>query len=164
MRDRKQTMSVLAAALAGLAFLAAGAADLTVQVREAQLRAAPSFLGKLTGTCAYGDRVTVLEERGDWKKVKASAGPSGWLHGSALTARRVVLQAGEPTAQTGASSDELALAGKGFNSDVEAEFKRRNRAVDFTWVDRMEKIRVAPGQMQAFLKAGGVQPAAGGAQ
>ncbi len=32
---------------------AAGAVDRTVQVREAQLRATPSFLGKLTGACAY---------------------------------------------------------------------------------------------------------------
>ena len=77
MRDRKQTMSVLAAALAGLAFLAAGAVDRTVQVREAQLRATPSFLGKLTGACAYGTRVTVLETQGDWEKVQAPGGQAG---------------------------------------------------------------------------------------
>ena len=74
------------------------------------------------------------------------------------------LQAGTPTATTAASGDELALAGKGFNSDVEAEFKRRNSEIDFDWVDRMEKISISSEQMQAFLKAGGVQPQAGGAQ
>jgi len=166
MRDRTKSAMGLLAAISAWAILAGGgrAADMSVQVREAQLRATPSFLGKLTGAGAYGDRVAVQETRGDWRKVQLPSGQSGWMHNSALTAKKVVLQADAPTAQAAASGDELALAGKGFNSDVEAEFKRNNRDVDFTWVDRMEKIRVSPDQMQAFLQAGGVQPAAGGVQ
>jgi hypothetical protein len=48
------------------------------------------------------------------------------MHESALSAKRVKMQAGG-TAKTGATSDELALAGKGFNKDVEAQFKAAMR-------------------------------------
>jgi uncharacterized protein YgiM (DUF1202 family) len=154
MRKIKKTVSISALLLTGWAIIASGAALRTVQVREAQLRSTPSFLGKLTGTCAYGTKVTAVATQGDWEKVHTTDGKEGWVN----------LQAGTPTATTAASGDELALAGKGFNSDVEAEFKRRNSEIDFDWVDRMEKISISSEQMQAFLKAGGVQPQAGGAQ
>ena len=165
MRKIKKTVSISALLLAGWAIIAAGAAhQRTVQVREAQLRTTPSFLGKLTGTCAYGTKVTTVATQGDWEKVHTTDGKEGWLHTSALTAKRVNLQVGTPTATAAASGDELALAGKGFNSDVEAEFKRRNSEIDFGWVDRMEKISISSEQMQTFLKDGGVQPQTGGAQ
>ena len=47
-------------------------------------------------------------------------------------------------------------------SDVEADFKAKNRNVDFTWVDKMEKFKVPPESMQQFLKDGGIQPVEGG--
>ena len=72
------------------------------------------------------------------------------------------MKAGGQNAQTGASGDELALAGKGFNYDVEADFKAKNQNVNFTWVDKMEKIKVPAASMQQFLKDGGIQPAEGG--
>ncbi|MFH0880636.1 MAG: hypothetical protein V2A34_13050, partial [Lentisphaerota bacterium] len=60
--------------------------------------------------------------------------------------------------RTGASGEELALAGKGFNSDVEAEFKSQNKNVDFTWVDKMEKMKETPDELISFLKEGQVNP------
>jgi hypothetical protein len=94
-------------------------------------------------------------------KVSASGARSGWLHASALTKKRIAMQAGARDAQTAASGDELALAGKGFNSDVEAEFRSQNRGADFAAVDRMERIRVTPAESKEFLRAGGVAPAGG---
>ena len=60
-----------------------------------------------------------------------------------------------------ASSGELALAGKGFNSEVEAQFKEQNEAVNFAAVDLLEKIRITTRQIQLFLKAGNVVPKGG---
>jgi SH3-like domain-containing protein len=144
------------------ATLAAGPVAMSVQVKSGQVRDTPSFLGKLVVPLSYGDRVQVLEQQGDWSKVTAPGGQTGWIHGSALTKKRVVMKAGDQNAQTAASGDELALAGKGFNSDVEADFKARNKNIDFAWVDKMEKIKVAPESMQQFLKEGAVQPTEGG--
>jgi SH3-like domain-containing protein len=162
MKRRYKTWFYLGLIVAALSALAAGPLLMTVQVKTGQVRDEPSFLGKVITQLNYGDRLQVLEQQGDWSRVTAAGGQSGWIHTSALTKKKLTLKAGEQNAQTAASGEELALAGKGFNSDVEADFKAKNRNIDFTWVDRMEKIKIAPGSMQEFLKAGGIQPSEGG--
>jgi SH3-like domain-containing protein len=153
--------SLLAAAmLAAGAASAAAPQEMSVQVRTGQLRATPSYLGKPVAAAAYGERVTVLVTQGDWLQVRGAAG-SGWIHKSALTVKKVVIKAGSEQVAATASGEELALAGKGFNSDVEADFKKKNAEIDFGPIDRMEKIKVTPAEAQAFLAEGGVK--AGGA-
>lgn len=141
----------------GLPLFSATQALLSVQVKEGQLRSAPSFLGSVIAALAYGDRVELVEDKGAWKQV-AIRKLKGWMHMSALTAKKVVLQAGAADVQTSATGSELALAGKGFNARVEAEFRSKNKEIDYTWVDRMEALAVKPDQMQAFLKQGQVTP------
>jgi SH3-like domain-containing protein len=135
---------------------AAAPAEMSVQVRNGQLRATPSYLGKPVGAAPYGERVAVVTAQGDWLQVQGAAG-TGWLHKSALTEKRVVLKAGAGNVGSAASGEELALAGKGFNSDVEADFKKKNAAIDFGPIDRMEKIKVSGAEAQAFLAEGGVK-------
>jgi len=130
---------------------------LSVQVKEGQLRATPSFLGSVMAALAYGDQVELIEDKGAWKQV-AVRKLKGWMHMSALTTKKIVLQAGAANVQTSATSSELALAGKGFNAKVEAEFRSKNKDIDYTWVDRMEAFAVKPDQVQAFLKQGQVNP------
>ena len=143
--------------LAGLLLSAAAAQAemMSVQVKNGQLRDKPSYLGKVLAPVAYGDRLTVSGRQGDWVNVTTGAG-AGWIHQSALTAKKVVLKAGAENVGTAASGEEMALAGKGFNSDVEADFKAKNKNIDFTWIDKMEKIRVTTAESQAFLKEGGL--------
>jgi hypothetical protein len=129
---------------------------LSVQVKQGQLRSTPSFLGSVTATLAYGDKVELIEDKGAWKMV-AIRKIKGWMHMSALTTKTIALQAGKADVKTGATSSELALAGKGFNPKVEAEFKSRNKNIDYAWVDRMEMLAVKPDQMQAFLKQGQIR-------
>jgi uncharacterized protein YgiM (DUF1202 family) len=138
--------------------------ELTVQVKSGKVRARPSFLGKIVATLSYGDRVTVIREESEWVLAQKAGSPQGWIHISALTDDFVELSSGTSNAETAASSDELALAGKGFNSDVEAEFKTRNEDVDFTWIDLMEKIIISPEQMEGFLKMGGITVPDGGGE
>jgi SH3-like domain-containing protein len=147
----------------GLASVGAAAPrQMSIQVRDGVIRTTPTFLGKVLEKVSYGDRVSVLDEKSGWSKVQV-AGATGWIHTSALTKKKIVLKGGDEDARVAASSDELALAGKGFNSDVEAEFKAENKDIDFTWVDRMEEIKVDPALMVKFLEEGGVEPK-GGAQ
>ncbi len=132
----------------------------SVQVREGQLRDKPSFLGKVAATVSYGDRLEILENRGGWTRARGDDG-EGWIHASALTEKRVVLRSGDRDADVGASGEELALAGKGFNDEVEARFRAENPDVDYTWVDRMETIVVTADEARAFLAAGAVEPKGG---
>jgi SH3-like domain-containing protein len=149
---------LMASAAAG-----AGRKAMSVQVKQGQVRATPSFLGKILATLSYGDRVEVLENKDSWIKiVPAGKGPSGWMHSSALTEKRIVLKAGGKETEVAASGGELALAGKGFNADVEAEFRKQHKDIDFSWIDRMQAIKVPPEKISVFLREGGLAPAQGG--
>ena len=145
------------------AAVAEGGKAMSVQVKQGQVRATPSFLGKIVATLAYGDRVQALEDRNGWVKVVPPGSKTpGWMHSSALTEKKIVLKAGRKETAAAASSGELALAGKGFNSDVEAEFKKKYKNIDFTWIDRMESMKVPPDRIGVFLREGGLAPAQGG--
>jgi len=138
---------------------------MSIQVRQGQLRSAPSYMSRIVQNLDYAARVTVLEEKGTWMRVRLVDGDKeGWLHTAALTKKKLKLSSGEGDAATTVSSEEQALAGKGFNSDVEAKFKKDNAEIDFTWVDKMEKIKIKTPAIQSFLKKGDIKPAKDGAE
>ncbi|MBW1860372.1 MAG: SH3 domain-containing protein [Deltaproteobacteria bacterium] len=140
-----------------LAAFAAGQKMMSVQVNTGVLRVTPSFLGGIVTRLSYGDRVYVLEEEESWTRVGLSwNADKGWIHSSALTPKKIVLKAGTEDVEVAASGEEIALAGKGFNQQVESEFRAENPNLDFTWIDRMEKCVVSERQMKRFLKEGGL--------
>ena len=135
---------------------------MSVQVRQSQVRISPSFLATILGKSDYGNQVSVLQESGNWMKIHdLNTGVSGWMHSSALTKKKIVLKAGKKDVAISATSDEYALAGKGFNRQVENQYKSKNSNLDFFWIDKMERISVPPIQMQEFLLAGRVSPSGG---
>ncbi|MBW1709729.1 MAG: SH3 domain-containing protein [Deltaproteobacteria bacterium] len=131
----------------------------SVQVRTGQVRIIPSFLGQVVAKLSYGDRVRVREKKGNWTRVTLpEAGADGWMHKSALTKKKIVLDPGAADVQEEATSKELALAGKGFNEHVEGEFKARHQDFDYFMIDRLEEIVVSQEQITRFLKEGGITP------
>jgi len=150
--------------IAAAAIAADSSKMMSVQVKTTSLRNAPEFISKACATLAYGDRVEVSSTKGPWSKVNTQKGATGWVHTSALSPKKIVLKSGQETAQTRASNDELALAGKGFNSDVEGEFKKQHKNINFIWINKMEKMRVTSDEMQKFLKEGSITPKKGGAK
>ena len=129
----------------------------SVQVQNGQVRETPSFLGKVVSIVPYGQSVETLSGQGPWQQVRTTDGKMGWMHSSALTVKRINAQNSGGSVNTGASGDELALAGKGFNSDIEARFKAVHAEVDFTWVDKMSKMNASPSQIADFVNAGGLK-------
>lgn len=129
---------------------------MSVQVKKCQVRNQPSYLGKIVSDLAYGDQVSILEEKESWLNVKPASKAGGWVHVSALSTKEIVLAKGSAPVQSSTSSEEIALAGKGFNEQVEQEFKKQNRNIDFTWVDKMEKIVIEQKEIQSFLNEGGL--------
>jgi hypothetical protein len=135
---------------------------MSVQVQKCQLRNKPSFLGKILANLSYGDQVNVLEEKESWLNVEPSAkSGSGWIHISALSTKKIILNPGSKDVQASTSSEEIALAGKGFNQQVEQEFKNQNKGIDFAWVDKMEKIVIPQTEMQSFLEQGDLMAGGG---
>ena len=139
--------------------LAALAADAswTVQVRQGHLRQQPSFLAPVTATLPYGMRVERTEEKGDWRLVRAKPDGEGWIHVSALTEKKIALKAGAENVDAKADKDEIALAGKGFNQEVEGAYRTRHGQAAYDVVDAMEARGAADGEVAEFLSTGGLQ-------
>ncbi len=146
---KTRVLAVLLAIMAGVAF----AAPMSVQVRNCRVRATPSQLGKTVAKVDYGAVVETGALQKGWYPVTLSDGTKGWLHESALSQKPIVMQAGTTDVNTGASSDEVALAGKGFNEQVENKLKADGK-LDFTWVDRMAGFQVNADQIVEFRKEG----------
>ena len=156
------SLAVLLVGATALIALGAGQKLVSVQVKEGHVRSAPSFLGPVLARLAYGDRVVLLGMQGEWAKVSvAGKVPEGWMHSSAITTKKIVLKAGAQNVEQTASSSEIALAGKGFNADVEREFKSRRKDLNYAWIDKMEQIVATQAQMQEFIKVGELSPEGG---
>jgi hypothetical protein len=108
----------------------------------------------------YGTQVQTGQLQKGWYPVTMPDGKTGWLHESALSTKLIAMQAGTSDAATGVSSDEVALAGKGFNEQVEAKLKADGK-LDYTWVDRMAAFAVSADQINEFRAQGDL---AGGAK
>lgn len=141
----------------------AGQKLLNVQNRTADIRSSPDPLGDVVATLKLGDKVTVIDDGGKWLKATAENGKTGWINSADLSKKAVTMSAGEKDAELAASSGEMAIAGKGFSKEIEADFKAKNKDIDFAWVDKMEKIKIAVGEIRKFLEAGGLKPGKGGA-
>ncbi len=151
-----RALAVLLALSAGAAF----ATSMSVQVRNGKLRATPSQLGRVVATVEYGAVVQAEAPQKGWYPATTADGKTGWLHESALSKKPIAMRAGTSDAATGVSSDEVALAGKGFNEQIEAKL-RADGTLDFTWVDRMAAFEVAADQIMRFRTEGNLP---GGAQ
>ena len=124
---------------------------LAVSVRDGQLRSTPGFLSPIEAAVVYGDEVRVLEVRGDWARVRAGAtGDEGWIHTSSILAPRDMHLAGAETRDSGTTSREIALAGRGFSEQVEREYEEQ-QSLDFGPVDEMERLLLQPAELGEFL-------------
>ena len=138
------------------------AKPLYVQVKGGEVRATPTFLGKLAGKAPLGTQVTVLKTKGAWTRIKSTDGKlTGWMHTSSLHKKKVKMKAGDKDAAITASAGEMSAATKGFTPEVEAEYRKRNPKVSFEWVDKMEAIKVKDDDIGKFLKEGKITPKEG---
>ena len=148
--------------LTGLAVFAVEQKMMSIQVKNGDVRSSPSFMGKIVDQLKYGDQVAVQNVKGSWYFIDRPEGSTdGWMHSSALSVKKIVLNPGASDVEQAASSDEITLAGKGFNQQVENDFKSKNPQVDFTKKNKMEKITVSQNQIQAFIKEGQLSPKGG---
>ena len=156
------TVACLLLGICGLTVLAVEQKIMSVQVKKGAVRSTPSFLGRIIASLNYGDRVAVKEENNSWSKIVVPGiFTEAWIHSSALSNKKIILKPGASDVEQAASNDELTLAGRGFNQEVEREFRSQNPRMDFTWIDRMEKMVVFQSEIQAFVKVGELHPEGG---
>jgi hypothetical protein len=91
-------------------------------------------------------------------------GKTGWINRQAFGKPQVAssgfslpgLLTGKPVKET--SSDEVALAGKGFTPEVESGYRAKHPEMNFAMVDKIETFKVDPATLQTFIKEGDLKP------
>lgn len=130
----------------------ANAESIYIQQKQTLLKETPSFLAKTVATCKYGDEVKVIEEKEKWKKVSFKT-KKGWIFASAAV-ENLNYSSGASNAPSSVSSNEVMLAGKGFNKQVESTYREQNPKMRFDLVDAMEKQSINPKSQVSFVQAG----------
>jgi len=121
-----------------------------VAAKTLELKSTTGFFASVNGTLAYGAAVTVLQINGKWAEVRSAANSSlsGWTATTNLSAKRIVSGGG-----SGATANEVALAGKGFNQEIENAYKAKGK-LNYADVDRTEALNVSKKDLQDFIVAG----------
>lgn len=85
-----------------------------VAAEKTILKSSTSFFAKQLESLEYGHQVLVLEKKGKWSKVQSADNTEiiGWVSSSLLSKRKLISSFNNFSATT----DELALAGKGFSA------------------------------------------------
>ena len=144
---------VLLAAMGGVVLGQAGR-TVTVTQMSAKLGKTPSFLAPTVTKLVRGDQLTLVEEQKDWYHVKTKDGQDGWINKTSVVDKAVALSTKPGGGQGGVSNDEVALAGRGFSPEVEAAYKKDHPNLDYSHVDKIEKLDVDGGALAKFKDEG----------
>ena len=135
-------------------FFLLAAETLVIKVKTTNLRKEPKFYAQTMAVLEAGENVEELTAQDGWLQVKTSKGLVGWIHSSSAEEKKFSLLALDQSMKTQASSGEVALATKGFNEQVEKEYKTSHPDISFAQVDKMLKIMIPSSEMIVFLKRG----------
>jgi hypothetical protein len=129
---------------------------LTVTRKETKLRSQKRLFAPPVADLHEGDKVACERKDGAWLQVKLKD-TLGWVHESDVTANKEVRLSGEGVRES-YSASEAAAARKGFNPQVEREYRTSNPglAAAFALVDRIVARHVSEQELRAFLQDGGL--------
>ena len=120
-----------------------------VSIKSATVKSSTWFFASTKGTLTMGDQVTVLQVNGNWAEIRsvANSALSGWTSINNLSARQIVASGAN------VSGDDIAMAGKGFNQEIENAYKTEDN-LDYTGVDETEAIKVSQDELYKFVVDG----------
>ncbi len=138
----------------GLFFADSSGTVMYVNVQKTSLKTGTGFFSGTVGTLSYGDKVEIVSEKSKWCEVVSSSNSAlrGWIPASSLTKKKIVLS-GDRNAVT-ASTDELALAGKGFSADAEKVFRGNDSNLRYDLVDKIEQNAPKMQDVYSFIVKG----------
>ncbi len=164
-----------------LSYLMIGASfagdDVWVSVRNSVVRDKPSFLGGVVARVKYQQQLELLNDDQSWWQVSVD-GKQGWIHSSALSETLTLKEETEEsssgfsfnpfsggddsnakTEENGGreiTQDEITLAGKGFNKDVEKAYSEDSDQLNYKAVDVMENRSLNGFSVASFAADGGL--------
>jgi hypothetical protein len=124
-----------------------------VITREDAIRASCRFFAPVVASVRYNDVLEVLSREGDWYRVRFND-VEGCIHKSAVEQQKISLAGLKIGGGGTASEDEVALAGKGFNPQVEEAYKSENPELAYQSVDQVEAYAVEVKRQITFIEEG----------
>ncbi len=136
-----------------------GTEMVTVVTKENAIRGSCKFYSPVKATVHYGDALEVISQEGDWFQVKFR-GAQGCIHKSAISKKSFSLSELNVTGsqKQSTSGQEVALAGKGFNPQVEAAYRNQNPQLKFGEVNAIEGYKVSESRFIEFISIGKLNP------
>jgi uncharacterized protein YgiM (DUF1202 family) len=137
--------------ITGLASAQIGAGrTMYVAVRTIALKSSTGLFAGTVTTLNYGDEVTVVQVNGRSVEVKSAADPSltGWAPSANFSTKKII-----SGSTTSTSAREFALAGKGFNQEVENSYSTQGE-LNFAEVDKIESIKTDEADLLRFIEEG----------
>lgn len=154
----RNTLAVMAIAMSAFTAVSFAGQTLMVAIKQVSIRADKQFYAKSVAEAKYQDKLEVVKQQGDWYQVTFK-GAQGWVHSSSVgSPGKIAPGAVSGQASSKVADEDVALAGKGFNSQVEGDYKKKNPNLNFAAVDSLEKITVADKDAAEFMKAGHLSP------
>lgn len=139
--------------------------QVAIAVQNQNIYPMPAFYASPTEPVTYGTLATIDEIQGEWYRITTSDSEDGWIHETAVTGAIQTSSSGT-TASGEVTTDELMLAGRGFNADIEESYAGSNPQLDYTLVDEIESSwEVTSEQLYDFLVQGNlIEGASSGTQ
>ena len=125
----------------------------TVITKQSAIRESCRFFSPVKATVHYNDVLEVISKEGDWYKVKFK-GVEGCIHKSSIEKKSVSLSNLVGSEKQSTSGEEVALAGNGFNPQVEAAYQKENPSLNFRAVDRVESYDTSESKLIQFIQSG----------
>ena len=129
------------------------AETVTVITKQNAIRESCKFFSPVKATVHYNDVLDVISQTGDWYQVSFK-GSQGCIHKSAVEKKSISLSKITGSGSQSAAGEEVALAGKGFNPQVESAYKRQNPSLNFQAVNTIENYGVSENELINFIQGG----------
>lgn len=152
----KRFLICMMMAVSMAAFAGSVPKEVSVTAKEGNVKTKADHMSKNVEIVVYGDKLKVVSKENDWFQVTTPSGKTGWIHISATTTKKIKLEKDAKVSDNSSSHDEVALAGKGFNKQVEQAYTKDNPSVAsaFKLVDQIEARKVPLAQLSAFIQQG----------
>lgn len=124
-----------------------------IQVREVAVKSQPSYMSQTVGTLSFGATVEVNGTEGNWYRIEH---PAGYIPQNVVGSSSASVDSSKRYAASSVTHDETALAGKGFNPQVEGQYKKSSASLTaaYTQVDRVERMSVSDAALNQFITSG----------
>ena len=137
-----------------------------VSVKQSIVRDSPSFLAGVVARVGYEQPLTVIDNSKTWWQVGVN-NETGWIHQSAVSSSLRTSQSAIESFKSDETSnmnqqannmqsDEITLAGKGFNKATEEEYAKGNSSLNYDQVNIMENRSLDNFSASLFAIEGGL--------